>query len=213
MLFSLLFLHFSTLFTRQTVSVFLNLEPGWCLASLLTFVVVICCWRTLISWKVGSQSILNWLSKTNASAAASSPSVTSAHRSPRLAFGSFHTWELCPHTLRNRSLWLEEQWWHSSFWNCANQAGRRSWDLWSLLSAYSCFLLNIHAPPCSLVPKTHDIKCCLTTSSGELRRTTTGAHVIRFYAWNYSHVHVGHVPRLLGQRGNRFQPRLFFRSF
>lgn len=47
-----------------------------------------------------------------------------------------------------------------------------------LLSASSCFLLNIHAPPCSLVPKTHDIKCCSTTSSGE-GMTINGAHFRR----------------------------------
>lgn len=207
MLLLLLFLCFSTLFNRQDVSVFLNLGPRWCLGSPLTFVVVICCWRTLISQKVGSQSILNWLSKTITSAAASSPSVASAHHGPRLAFGAVHTWDFVRAQCRNRSFWLEEKWWHSSFWNCANQAGRRSWDLWSLLSAYSCFLLNIHAPPSSLVPKTHDIKCCLTTSSGELRRTIIGAHFIAFHAWNFSHMVTFIV--YLNKGGTDFNPSSF----
>lgn len=52
-------------------------------------------------------------------------------------------------------------------------------NLLSPLSACSCFLLNIHAPPRSLVPKTHDIECCLTTISGE-RRTINGALFIGF---------------------------------
>lgn len=50
--------------------------------------------------------------------------------------------------------------------------------MWDLLLS-SCFLLNIPAPPRSLVPKTHDIKCCLTTSFGE-RRTINGTLFIRF---------------------------------
>lgn len=57
----------------------------------------------------------------------------------------------------------------------------------SSLSASSCFLLNIHAPPCSLVPKTHDIKSCFTTSSGE-GRTINGAHFIGSTHWNFPHV-------------------------
>lgn len=94
--------------------------------------------------------------------------------------------------------------------SCAQEVEASLCNLLSLPSACSCFLLNIHAPPCSLLPKTHDIKCCLTTISGE-RRTINGAHFMGFthgipLTWNSFIIS-------LDKEGTAFNPSCCFVSF
>ena len=102
---------------------------------------------------------------------------------------AFSLWRrsLGPRWMWHSKPWLEENWWHSSLWNCANQPGRRLRDLLSLLSASSCLLLKIHAPPYSFLPKIHDIKCCLTTCFWR-RHDNKWSALHRIHAWNFSHV-------------------------